>query len=166
MWRGLWADSQCSEEGSSWIGAWDLSMRWRQSGTIPRRVKQHSEGQAITGHLILHQVLSFPQQYTLHCSNFRHNSNKHKCKCYHVYETLIYTILCCMYLLHAKPIFPIKVLILSIMVSPPMGLFRNIILTHSKDLLSNFEPQPGRSYTRNAVDCPHRQLFYCTNSFL
>lgn len=60
------------------------------------------------GSLTLHQVLSFPQQYTLHCSNFRHHSNKHKCKCYHVYESLIYTILCCVYLLHPKPIFPIR----------------------------------------------------------
>jgi hypothetical protein len=27
MWRGLRAEYQCSEEESSWIGAWDLSKR-------------------------------------------------------------------------------------------------------------------------------------------
>jgi hypothetical protein len=104
----LRAVSQCSEEGSSWIVAWDLSKRGRQSGTIPRRVKGYREGQAIKCHLILHQVLSFPQQYTLYCSNFRQHSNKHKCKCYHVYESFIYTILCCVYLWHPKPISPIR----------------------------------------------------------
>lgn len=93
---------------SSWIGAWDLSKKWGQSGTITRRVKGQREGQAIKGHLILHKVLSFPQQYTLHCSNFRRHSNQHKCKCYHVYESLIYTILCYVYLLHLKPIFSIR----------------------------------------------------------
>jgi hypothetical protein len=38
--------------------------------------------------------------------------------------------------------------------------------THSKDLMSSFEPQPGRCYTRTALDCPHRQMSCFTKQHL